>query len=1126
MKFKFIHSKKGYGKTKYIFEDISKSFENNIIIFVPSHNTFMIENRLIDYFGEEIFSRVEVMDFKKLTSRLLNVYKGFKTKRISDIGKNLLINYILRNNNKNLKYFNVNNRFDFSDDILSMLIDFKNFNFKDSMINEVLHELEENNELYKKLHDFKFINNIYEKYLNEKYLDPLDEMIIVNSIIKNDKNIFSGYKFYIDGFEILTYYQYEFLKIIIERTREINLSLTLDKNQDSLIYSHIKTIKDKILKILFDKKCYDIEEIFLENVNKDKELKYLDENYLDYKCLTYKDEPKNIFINKCLNNFYEVEELCKNIRRVVRQRGYRYKDIGVLCRDIDSYENFIRVSFDEFNIPYFIDKKNDIKSNIFVNFLTSIFEIFNYNFSYVSLFKYIKSGLINLTFDEIFLIENFALENGITGYKWKEEFKKNTKIKYSMKKLENDFDEELDYINSIRDRIVSPLLKLFNKVKDKNNVNYFIIEFYNFLENNSIVQNLYDMCKKFTEEKNFIYADELNQTINDIFNVFDEINNVFKDEVMSFSEFGEILMDSISKIEISHVPMRVDEVMIGDVSRLMIGDYKALFVIGCISSNFPKSYKKEDLLSDMDKKYLRNKGIELSGTNVDKNLSERYLMYSIINISREFLYLSYPISDMNSMSLSPSIMISKIKYIFPHLIEKNSNIISKEFSLEDISSKKATLNNLVVKLREDFNNNKSNEVLISLYNFYKNHDKYSKNMDVFFDNLNFMNSCEKLNTKLIDHLYYNSKFSISSIETYAKCSFKYFIDYIIRVKRRKIYSFDPLDCGNFMHFLMENICKDINKLYDFKNASREEIKKFVDSYFEKNIFCDENENYILNTSFKFKVFGVKIKKIINDSIFFTARHLLNSEFFHKFYEFEIGNKKSKIQIEVFEGKKVEFVGKIDRVDFCTHNGETFVNIVDYKSSVRSFDYGKIYQNLNIQTIAYMKYILEIYKNIYEESIIPCGIFYFTLHSPNIKNKYNLDLHSEIQKNYKYEGIFTNDINKLMLIDKNLFDNTSNILPLKVNKNGEFYKNASSDRILNDDEFSDLLEFVNNSIKAKLKKIFSGDFYVYPILETYSSKKCTNCDYLGVCKFSKNINSFEVLSDLDKIGFFDLIKRRT
>lgn len=87
MKFKFIHSKKGYGKTKYIFEDISKSFENNIIIFVPSHNTFMIENRLIDYFGEEIFSRVEVMDFKKLTSRLLNVYKGFKTKRISDIGK-------------------------------------------------------------------------------------------------------------------------------------------------------------------------------------------------------------------------------------------------------------------------------------------------------------------------------------------------------------------------------------------------------------------------------------------------------------------------------------------------------------------------------------------------------------------------------------------------------------------------------------------------------------------------------------------------------------------------------------------------------------------------------------------------------------------------------------------------------------------------------------------------------------------------------------------------------------------------------------------------------------------------------------------------------------------------------
>lgn len=1123
MKFKFIHSKKGYGKTKYILDEIKNSLDDKIIIFVPSHNTFMIENRLINYFGEEIFKRVEVMDFKKLTSRLLNKYKGIKEKRISDVGKNLLINYIIRNNRDKLKYFNSNNKLDFSDEILSTLIDFKNFNVKDEDIEKVLKDLNENTELYKKLVDFKEINFLYENYLKDKYLDPLDEMIIINSIIKNDKNMFLGYKFYIDGFEVITYYQYEFLKIILERGREVNLSLTLDKNNDNLIYSHMKEMKNKVLKILFDKNIYDIEEVYIEDTLKDCELKYLDNNYLNYKFKPYGNEPKNIFINKCLNNFYEVYEVCKEIRNLIITRGYRYKDIGILCRDIDSYENLIKVAFDEFNIPYFIDKKYDLKSNIFVIFLTSIFEIFNYNFSYSSLFKYIKSGLLNISYEDIFLIENFSLENGITGYKWKNDFNNNSKIKYSMKNISEDEEDILEKMNSIRKIIINPLVDLFNKVSKKNKVSFFINELYLFLKENLIIDKMKYLCEKFRSEGDLIYSNEILQTLNSIFEVFDEINNVFKDEEMSFIEFGEILIDSIKKIEISHVPMRLDEIIIGDVSRVSIGNYKALFIIGCVSSSFPKSYKKEDLLNDLDKKYLKDKGISISKTNKDKNLLERYFIYSVINIPKEFLYISYPISDLNGISLSPSIMISKIKSIFKNLNEITSSIVSKEFSLKDVTSKRNTLNSLMINLREDFHKNKTSKVSKDVYNFYKNEEEYKYSLEKFFLNLYLSNPCENLNNSLVEYLYNNSKFSVSSIETYSKCSFKYFLDYVIRVKRRKVYSFEPLDCGNFMHFLMENICKDISKNYDFKNTTREDIEKIIDNYFDENIFCEGNKNYILNSNNKFRAFGNKIKKIIYDSIFFTSSHLINSEFFHRFYEFEIGKGKSPIEIYLSENKKVNFYGKIDRIDICNFEGETFVNIIDYKSSVREIEYGKIYQSLNIQTISYMKYVLDFYRNISGVNAFPCGIFYFTLHSPNVKYKFNFDLENEIYKNHKYEGIFTNDINKLILIDKNLKNNSSNIIPIKLTKDGEFSKNISLDRVLSDEEFNLLLEFVHESIKNKLREIFNGYININPILSTCESKTCENCDYLGICKFSRNTNPFEILMTLNKQSFFELIK---
>ena len=1124
MKFKFIYSKKGYGKTNFIFEDIKNSNHEHIVIFVPSHHTFMVENRLIDYFGEQIFSRVEVMDFKKLTSRLLYVYKKYKNNLVSDIGKNLIINYILRNN-KDIRYFNINNKLSFSDDILSVLIDFKNYNFTDKMIEDVLEGLDQDSQLYKKLYDFRTINNKYEEYLSNKYLDPLDEMIIINSIIKDNKHMFLGYKFYIDGFDILTYHQYEFLKIIFSRVEEINLSLTYDVKSDNPIYLHTKTIRDKILKILHDDGYYDIEEVSITDVNKDIELKHLDNNFLNYKINQYNLEPKNIYINKCLNNFNEVEELCKNIRNVIKNRGYRYRDIGILCRDIDSYENFIRVSFDEFNIPYFIDKKNEIKSNIFVIFLTSVFEIFNYNFSFSSIFKYAKSGLVNLTDDEIFLIENFAIENGISGYKWKNDFEKSTKIKYSMSNFKDDFESVLLQVNNVREKLISPLLDLFNKVNKKNNINYFITELYEFLNKNLVIDKLMEICNNFNNNNNFIEADELNQVVNSIFTVFDEINNIFKDEIMSFSDFGEILIDLISKIELSHVPMRLDEVIIGDVSRLMIGNYKALFIIGCTSQNFPKIYKKEELLSDSDKIYLKKVGIELSGTNKDKNLSERYLIYSVINIPKEFMYISYPISDMDSNSLLPSIIISKIKNIFINLKENHFNIGLSKFSINDIYSERSTFNNLLILLKNKFNEYKDNDLIIDLFKFYNEHNEYCKYINFFIDNLKYKNNHNKLNSNLIKYIYSESKFSISSIETYSKCSFKHYLDYIVKLKRRKIYSFEPLDYGNFVHFLMENICEYMNESYNLKDISIDQVKNIVDDYFNNNVYCNENSNYILNSNYKFKVFGNKIKKIVYDTIFFMSKHLYNSEFYHKFYEFEIGSKGSEIEIETDVGTKVQFVGKIDRVDFCNYDGDTYVNIVDYKSSNRSFDYGMIYQNLNIQMIAYMKYLIDFYKENYNVDIIPCGIFYFTVHSPKVKAKDITDVKKQIEKNYRYDGIFSSDVKKLNLIDKNLFENTSNILPIKFNKDGEINKSSSTlEKILDDKEFYILLNFVQESIKNKINKILDGNFEVTPVLENYSSSKCTYCDYLSICKFSKISNSFNVIEELNKIKFFELLEK--
>lgn len=1119
MEFKFVYSKQGYGKTQYILDKIRESNRKKILLLVPSHNTFMIENRVIDYLGEDVLSRLEIMDFKKLTYRFLNIFKGKKEKRITNIGKSLLMNYLIRGSRDNLTYFKRSNNLDLHEEILSTIIDFKNYNIEKDDIVDILSKLDRDSELYKKLYDISYLRDCYESYLNNRYVDPLDDMKIINNIILRDKDLYRDYDIYIDGFEIFTHDQYEFIDIIINRVKSITLSITFDNNSNSIIYNQFKTIREKILGILLNKHIYDIEEIYLNQVDKNEELKYLDENYLNYRSRIYDKDVRNIYLNKCLNNFNEVEELCKNIRSLVINRGYRYNEIGVICRDIDSYENFIKVSFKDFNIPYFIDKKNTITSNMFSIFLISIFEVFKYDFSYNSLFKYLKSGLIDIDEEDLFLIENFAIENGIKGYKWKKDFDENSFVKYNIDDKEDI--EDMEKINKIRERIVSPLVKFFKRIGGNHKTSYFIKELYSFLEENLILENIKNICNEFNKTGEFVYSKELLQVVNSIFDTLDEMNNVFKDEILDFNEFYKILIDSISKIEISHIPMRVDEVLIGDIPRVKIGSYKALFIIGCNSSNFPKSYKKEELLNDLEKKYIHSLGYDFSGTTLDKNISEGYLIYSMLNIPREYLYISYSISNMEGASLKPSIVLHKIKKIFKSIKEHNATIVDDEFSLEKLYSSRSTLNHVISYIYKKCDDEYP-EIIEDLFRYYYEDDYYKAIIDSFINGLNNINQGECLSRDINKYIYKNKKFSISSIEIYSKCAFKYFLDYIIRMRRRKQYSFEAYEYGNITHFLMENICRSINKNNALKDLTRDEIGVLVDKHFSELVLSDKK--YILNSNFKFNVFGSKIKKIIIDAIFFTGKHLYNSDFTHELYEFRFGDMENSINISLEDGTKVPFVGKIDRVDLCKYGNEMLINIIDYKSSKRDIEYGKIYKTLSIQIIAYMKYILDIYRSKYDIDVNPCGIFYFTIYRKTITNKKDIDIDEELGKTYKYTGLMIDDIDKLKVLDKSLSENKNIILPVKLKKSGEFSQASSLEGVLSESEFEDILEFVHNSITSILEEIYRGDISVRPVLDSVRDSKCSYCDYVSICKFTRQNNEYSILEKMDKDTFFNLIQR--
>ena len=158
----------------------------------------------------------------------------------------------------------------------------------------------------------------------------------------------------------------------------------------------------------------------------------------------------HLFLAK--NPYSEIEYVAKEIVKLVRNKDLRYKDISIITQNIDNYSSLVRVIFEKYDIPVFIDEKRDLNQNIIIQYVLSILEILSKNFSADTVFNYLKIGFSDISEDEIFKLENYCTKWGIKNSKWKYDFKY---------EIDNESQkQQVERFNEIRKIVIEPLLKL------------------------------------------------------------------------------------------------------------------------------------------------------------------------------------------------------------------------------------------------------------------------------------------------------------------------------------------------------------------------------------------------------------------------------------------------------------------------------------------------------------------------------------------------------------------------------------------------------------------------------------------------------------------------------------------
>lgn len=1092
-----ILGKNNVGKDKYIFNCIDKDLDNNekALLIVPSQMRLEMEKKYLNFSKREGILDMDITSFSRLADKYLEEKHIDNEKVISKLDKTIILRKIISEHQDVFNIFNkVKNKPGFwaSIDILIDLFrkegieldNIENINLTDKFLELKLKEI---GEIYK----------IYLSEIENKYIDSISEMDLFTNDVENIEK-YKDMNIYIYGHNNFTKNELLAVYMLINVAKKVTISLVTDvrnvdealKVSENTIYfvanQTFITISQMAEKI---NTKFEIKKLDTKITNQKEDILFLAENiFKDGKKEKYLGDEKNITITYTKNMQTEIQNVSKVISKLIRE-GYRYKDFAIYTNDIEKYQNVFSKIFLKYNIPYYLDTKENIFANSLVIYLTSLLEVISKSYDTKSIFKLVKTGLTDVEYKDICYIENYCLKYNINYNMWLNEFKVYKKDNFD--KIE--YDEEK--LNEIRIKIIKNIKSFKDIFVGRKTARKLAKEIYIHIQESGILENYEKQIDVLKEkgyyEKAYIYA----QVSNKIVDILESIVKVYQDEYITFNEFKDILEYAIKDVTLSSLPTTLDKVIVCDIDKSRIDQKKVVFILGVNENKLPKQINEDVLLRDADLIKIEDEtNIKVRNTTINKTYMQRYNIVSAISSAIEKLYISYSSSETSGAALRPSSIIYVIKKMYPNLniIEE----VTKDFNtsdLEDSLYSKSLFTTNCIKSVALINSGEEKEKYKDYAKIYKEY-KTDKLKEI----LSYIRKEDKLDEESIKSLYGNNiNTTVTRLESFKKCPFSYFMKYAMKAKEREVYKIEKRDIGTFMHGVLENLSSYLTetgtKYHEILIDNRYEkiVDNIVNSMIEDDLkmFGDGKKSIALKNRLTRRIKNVV--KIIAESF--------NSSYFEQLgVEIEFGQNSifAPIKIDLDDGRSMYITGKIDRVDVYETENEVYTRVIDYKSSKKTLTLDNIREGISLQLITYMNALMKNQNNFFKgKEVIPTGMLYFTLALPKIKKaEYEADidkLKKEVRDGFKLNGIYISDVEILKLMDKNYDTSESLINVTSKSKNNKLDK----------ENFILECQNIDNILKEIGNEILSGNAEIKPNKKGYSNNKspCDYCEYVNVCR---------------------------
>lgn len=1084
MSLKIICGRAGCGKSRYMLNDMDENA--NAVYIVPEQFSFSAEKKLIEKFGVVGLGGPQVLSFMRLAHTVFSRY-GSPEFIADNASFEMLVSYCADSlNPEKLRLFNgLVKKSELAETASALITTFKKYRITPEKLRFAI-ERTESTLLKKKLTDSL---TIYEEYLSELsntgFADQNDTLAVLADIFADeDCDFLKGKTFYIDQFSDFDPSEYECIRQMLIHSERVCIALCTDGSEQ---FETINRTYRRLVSIAKEcnVKIEPVENLETPMFAAKPMLRHLEACYFEdiKSAFAGNDGSISIFCGK--NKFSEIHNAAKEIIRLVRDEGMRYKDISIIARDAELYKGIIDRVFPFYDIPAFVDRKLPLSGHSITVFITSILDLAIGGFSYENIFTYIKSPFSPISDEDADILENYCLATGVRYYSWAKPFTANNRI-YSSESTVKDTKftpEYMEKINSLRSDIYKSLSSLINSLKKQSTVYELTDCLFSFFKKIKLESKIKKYAIMLEEHGENIYALQTVQVYNILVDIFNDICNVLGKKTVSIQRFYKIVQSGLNAVEIGTIPVSSDCVTIGSIDRIKGHGAKAVFIVGANSGIFPGYPTENGIFTDDDKILLESYGIEMPPGLLQMAQSEQLLIYDAITCASHKLCISYASADSTARAMVPSEIVERIMAIFPD-ISFSEDLIESDDSVKSITTKKAVFDMLCSKLREYVNEGKVLSPAMSAAAYYFSKDEvYSPLLNQAIELTSYKNSSAKVYESLIkEAIGEDMKTSITRLEAYNKCPFSYFAKYILKLEPKQTFDIKVSDSGSFLHDFLDMFSMFISNSTD--NAGNRLSWKTIDDDFIKintptileKVLAGVNSHMLEMP--RIKALFERLCRTAEKSVYAIRQHIIKSDFIPMGYEIsfdEEGNFKP-IKITLADGKKVVLRGRIDRADefsVTLPDGETgkFVRIIDYKSGDKSLTLSDVYHGVQLQLFVYLSALCS-------DGYSPAGILYCNLSDPMIEVSHDSSEEEILKKKQDVRRM-----DGIVLSEYNMLDHMGGKDMLKT-KQTATAKN-----------FNSMFKHINKVIVKTASNIYSGHF---PVKCTEDA--CTWCEYAQLCRF--------------------------